>query len=581
MTSINVQPWPLWMTIFAIGAAASFTGCILGPEGGDRMDLGVDPVPAALANSAAYRDTIGAASFYDGLAPIRLRGYGLVVGLGQNGSSDCPEPVRSQVIQDMYKQHDFRSPVVGTDTITPEQLVDDIDTAVVLVEGQMPGAAVKGARFDVAVRALPGTSTKSLRGGRLYTADLRPFRPVSPQAVITGKVRARAHGPVFLNPFADDNEAATRTPSIEGIVIGGASVTQPVRVRLVLSRPSYALAKQIQDRINNHFPQYRHIAVADTPSYLKITIPPEYKEDPDHFLALLRALYLSRNPTFEATRARELALELKRPNAPHELIALCFETLGRTALPELNELYADPADHVSFHAAAAGLFLDDHLAVDAMAIHAEDPDSPFRFQAIRTLGAAKGMASATLALRRVLNDPDPRVKTAAYEALVERNDTSLRSVRLSRDNFTLDTVPCKGEPFIYAKRSDERRLALFCDSLYCTPPVFYRSPDDSITLTADKDDETITLIRVSPMGRVSPPIPGSTNVYELVRLMGNEAGMDGNKVTGLGLDYGAVVRVIYNLTRDGVIPTDFVLETPNTAELFGPQRREGRPESDL
>ena len=49
----------------------------------------------------------------------------------------------------------------------------------------------------------------------------------------------------------------------------------------------------------------------------------------------------------------------------------------------------------------------------------------------------------------------------------------------------------------------------------------------------------------------------------------------------LGLDYGAVVRALYFLCRDGCINEKFMLEQPNPAEMFGPARPQGRPESEL
>ena len=50
---------------------------------------------------------------------------------------------------------------------------------------------------------------------------------------------------------------------------------------------------------------------------------------------------------------------------------------------------------------------------------------------------------------------------------------------------------------------------------------------------------------------------------------------------GLGLDYGAVVRALYYLCQDHAINAKFILEQPNAAELFGPARPAGRPESEL
>ena len=115
------------------------------------------------------------------------------------------------------------------------------------------------------------------------------------------------------------------------------------------------------------------------------------------------------------------------------------------------------------------------------------------------------------------------------------------------------------------------------------PPVLYRAPDGSLTITADTDADQLTLLRqVVSTGSVSPPIPASPALPELIELLGSDAGvgLDG-KVLGLGLDYGAVVRALYHLGTSESMNAKFILEQPNVAELFGPARPAGRPESEL
>jgi len=546
-----------------------------------RPELG-DAQSNPLAGSAAVRDTIGALAYYDGLRPMRVRGYGVVVGLGNNGSEDCPPKIFNELVQTMSKQRRVTGRAVGVKDITPERLLRDVDTAVVMVQGEIPPAAVTGSRCDVFVMALPGTQTKSLRGGRLFTTDLRVHRDVASGASIPGRVLARAAGPLFLNPFSGD-ESATKSNPLQATILGGGIVTEDRRVRLVLMNPSHVWARRIRDRINAHFPGPEITADAVSPSFVRIRVPREYYEDEAHFLALVKSLYVSRDPRFEATRARELADELVQMSAPHALIALAFEGLGRSALPVLGNLYAHPKGYVSFHAGVAGLRLGDHIAGDAVARHAQDPASEFRFQAIRALGEAKSMAGTAIALRNLLLDEDPRVQTAAYEALAERNDTSIESTPIGGDNFILARVATSPLDFVYVKRSDSREIVLFGDDLKCTPPALYRAEDGSLTITASEGDSTMTVLRVVvPSGTTSPLIPAPFELWPLLRLLGSDAGVDlDDDVTGLGLDYAAIVRALYHLSRDGSLNAKFILQQPNAAELFGPPQPAGRPESEL
>lgn len=579
---VTQKPAALRLTTLLVVLTSSSNGCIRERENKAKLEVGVAHTDNPLAKSAAYRDTIGALTYYDGMGPMRVRGYGLVVGLGKNGSSDCPRPIYDRLVQSLYKHHRFTSSVVGVRNITPEQLIADPDTAVVLVQGEIPAAAVAGTRFDVGVMALPGTQTKSLRGGRLFTADLEVFREVGPSASISGQILALAAGPVFLNPFAE-GDAATKANPLEGIVVGGGIAVKDRRVRLVLTQPSYPKARQIQDRINAQFSGPTKVADALSPSFIQLRVPQEYHDDTGHFLSLVRSLYLTRDPAFEGARAAALAEEIIHPTAAHAPISQCFEGLGRAALPKLNELYVHSKDYVSFHAAVAGMRLGDHVACDCLAMHAAKVDGEFRYPAIRALSEARGMGAAAVALRKLLHDSDPRVQIAAYEALVKRNDPTIESVPIAGDNFVLDHIPEASSNFIYVKRTGSRRIALFGDELQCSPPVLYRAPDGCVTLNAATGEEELTILRsVVASGSMSPPITAPRSLPPLIRLLGSEAVIaSGGTVTGLGLDYGAVVRALYYLCQDRAVNAKFILEQPNAAELFGPAQLSGRPESEL
>jgi len=584
MTTTTTHSWhrrrTAWCATLLVAAIVS--GCVWTEERRDKMDLGVDPLAGALANSAAFKDTIASKAQYQGIAPLRVRGIGLVVGLGNNGSTNCPRSIYDGLVQSLYKQHAFTSTVVGTKTIAPERLIADKDTAVVLVRGEVPPAATAGDRFDISVSAWPGTETTSLRGGRLYTTDLEIFRQVSPGQSISGQVVAKAAGPLFLNPFSGE-DAPTKATELEGLVLGGGFVTEDRRVHLVLFQPSYQWARRIQDRINAFAPDAKRLAIAESPSYVRLAVPPEFRGDSGHYLALVQSLFLSRDPKFAALRAQELSREILNPTAPHARIALAFEALGRASLPVLDELYKHPKDYVGFHAAAAGLRLDDHVAGDVMIHYAEDPKSAFRFKAIRALAETKGMGQVTTTLRRLLDDEDPRVQAEAYEALIGRKDPSITSKTVGGDNFQLDVIPNDRASFIYCKRRNERRIALFGKELRIRPPVIYRSPDGSLMVTAGAGADELTVIRtVLASGSSSPPTGVPLSVPAMIELLGANADVDREgHATGMSVQYGAVVRLLYHLCQDGAIDANFVLEQPNVEELLGPTEREGRPESEL
>lgn len=558
------------------------SGCVWETQDMRRRDLGVAPRAAAKAGSAAFRDTIGELATYEGYAPMHVQGYGLVVGLGRNGSSECPPRVFERLIQQIQKRYPLTSSRVDVPSLTPEQMIRDKDTAVVLVEGYIAPAACVGARFDVMVRALPETGVRSLRGGRLFTCELEYAVAVSSQtSLASGHTLAIAAGPLFMNPFAIDEDAATRADETMAVVLGGGRVTESRRIRLVLAEPSYSAARRIEERINAKFGNQGRVADAVSPAFVQITIPPDYHDDTDHFLLLLRHLFLPVDSGFVPKRCQELAEELQRPDAPHADIALCFEAVGRSALPFLTPLYVHKKDYVAFHAAAAGLEIEDELAVDVLARLARDPDSEFRFQAIRALGRARTMRAAALPLRGLLDDADPRVRIAAYEELARREDPSIERTIVGGDNFILDVAGGSGAPLIYAKRSGQRRLAILGEGINCRPPLFYRSPDGSVVINAHEDDRQLTLVRYVPQkNSASPPVTAVPDLAPLIRLMGSDAQQFQGRVTGLGIDYTTLVHAMYTLCRDQSVNAQFILEEENLAELFGPPERQGRPESE-
>ena len=566
-------------------------GCELG-LGKITWDLGgqkksvddelVDIDPAPIADSAAFRNTIAQQAFVEGLRKMRVRGFGIVAGLNDRGSRECPRAIRDRLIGQMYKRKEFQRIGLRRARVTPERLLDDLDTAVVVVEGEIPAAATVGDHFDLSVRALPGTQTTSLAGGRLYTMQMHIYRDTAGGGAVEGKALATGAGQIFVNPFGSTPDAATKTDPREGFVLGGGTVVENRRVRLVISRPSYRRARLIAERINTRFGGSRKVANAISNSYVELAIPRRFQEDAFHFLALVRHLYLLENPVILEQRAGELVEEIREKDAPHADIALAIEGIGRTVLPRLEQLYSDPAPHARFYAAIAGLRLNDDLALDVMEQVVLDRNSPYRLTAITELGYARDLTRAAVVLRRLLDDEDPRIRVEAYEALLARHDRFIRTQEIGPNNFALDRVHSSADNVVYVRRTGEARIALIGDGLQCIPPVFYRDPSGMITINADTNDTELTLIRRTPFhDRVSPPLPTSLELGALVSMMGDDPTVtDHDHVHGLALDYATVARVLYALCQSQATNARFMMQTHSVTELFGPVNTIERPESD-
>ena len=181
------------LSILALGNCLALTAC----DGIERTDPGKATTRANAVTRQIYHLSCAAllVSKLGSLAIPRRRTrlstscgsrLWLVVGLNDTGSQDSPAQVRAHMIAEMSRLGVGQTSM-GLGHISPEKMLDSKDTAVVLVEGVIPQASTGrhdpttpldepqyGTRFDVRVSILPGSSTTSLSGGRLYTTELRP-----------------------------------------------------------------------------------------------------------------------------------------------------------------------------------------------------------------------------------------------------------------------------------------------------------------------------------------------------------------------------------------------------------------------
>ncbi len=536
-----------------------------------------------MSSSVAYTDSIAEVAYFDGMRRLRVRGYGLVAGLGDQGSEQCPPHINKRLIQELYKRPEFtrRSNI----DVTPQQLISEKDTAVVSVEGEIPAAAIAGGRFDLMVRAVPGDQTLSLEGGWLYPCELTIYRSIGGGAWIPGKKVAEASGPVFMNPFGRGEDAATRVNLREGIVIGGGTAGEDRRVRLILTVPSYQRATAIARRLNARFAdREKPIADALSPTEIRVRVPRSFQHDPRRFLAVAQHVYLPRYSGFMPQRIQELAREFVQHDAPHEDIALAWEAAGRTALPTVQGFYTHAKSACSFYSARAGLYLGDEAAVEVIASHLANPKSKFRMQAIQALSGARLSFRAAGPIRDALDDDDIRIRIAAYHGLLDRDDPSIVSIPVGDNGFMLDVVPSRGENLVYATRHEYRRIALIGDHISARPPIFYTLPNNALTVDAEPNDEYLTLIRKSKfLGVSSPRIKSDLRLQKLIALLGSEPPRASNAIiSGLGMGYSDIILLMSELCKTGGINASFMLEKPDQTFLPSLLSKPGRPEtSDL
>jgi hypothetical protein len=552
------------------------------------------PPPAAYQGPDWLRGSIGALATVDGYRPVVVSGYGLVVGLNDTGSGDCPAALRPFMLE-MISKGGFGRSDTNTKGLSPERVLASKQTAVVRIEGVIPAGATRGTTFDLLVSALPESETSSLEDGVLYTTDLRVGgldlgRPADTNL-------ARGHGPVFLNPFAEKaGEITTERPPEQriGTVLGGGVLEAEMPLQLLTNTRSFRLTRQIADRINTRFPpdasEPDPIADPKSDTVVSLRVPKRFAHNPQRLLDLASHLYLNPTLSFSQDRAHELVDLLQKPENRLQVdaIALTLEGLGsQAALPIIRDLYASPDPLVRITMLTVGAHLNDLRAVDPLLEIAALNSGAGSELAVRLLGEllAYKHENVRLArkLRELLDSNDPLVRIAAFDALSGANDESVRHFYF-QNKLELDQVTCT-KPMVYVTRAQRPRIVVFNEHLGFTKPpaspLLYTLWDNRFMLRSETDSADLAVFYHRPGAPKPKQVTIPSNVGYLGGVLAYTPNED-SKTPGFDLSYSRIVTALYQLTRDKVIDAPFLVERNDLADRI---KRIGdipieRPETD-
>jgi hypothetical protein len=400
----------------------------------------------------------------------------------------------------------------------------------------------------------------------------------------------------------------------EGRIIGGGTVTEGRPIRLIMRESDYARCNAIQKCINTRFSSGgRAMANAKNPSTIELEIPAAYLDDYEHFLELVMHLPLQTEPGRWEARAMKVGQEIEKPGANADGLSLIWEAMGAQVVNSCRQHYASRNPAASFYSARAGIRLYDDSAGDVLTRIARTTGSPFQIPAIRELGKHRKFFRSLGALRELIDDASDLVRVAAYEALVELEDT----VMIQRDTvgeFELDLVKSDRGYVIYATQAGHKRIALFGRDMRVASRVFFDMPSpfdptNSLVTMADKEVDVdangnqVDLARLTPIqraglvttkqpqlmifrsiprtGGISQPFYTDFTVRSLVRTLGNPAQRDAQRrIMGLDLTYGQVVAVLYRMCElNKCVPAKFVLQhLPGRETIYQGATTVGRPD---
>ena len=566
-----------------------------------RVNVATRDVPSAL------RGVIGSQATIVGQQPVRISGIGFVIGLNGTGGGTLNDQVAFHMEREMGIRGVGNGTFDGTPFagLSPRQLLQHKDTAVVIVYALVPPGAPDGSRFDVFVTALNATS---LEGGRLYTTDLRLGEAVAfggPQRNKLGE----ANGNIYINPFAEPGEVDSVVSRTVGRILNGGVVTKSDRIRVLLDNPSHSRARQIVSAINSRFPQRsgdrNAIAIGRDERTIEVEVPREYLDRSSEFVQLLAHVQI--NQAAPQVYARQYVNALRREPYLADSLGWALNALGEPALPFIREMYNDSELVPRLVALRTGARLGDDRAAGPLKELAVSGPESVRTDAIELLGRIDGGPTVDETLKELLAVRSLPVRIAAYEALVQRAERSryvslveyekfrdapvgLRASaeelrRVSELNlpagsiqavsrvpmygkFLLDRVPV-GDPMIYVTQQGAPRIVLFGEELSVETPSFASAWSDRLMVLAEPGDErprvyyravpgkAVRIDAVTYRKAYQGEIEGS--VTDLIDFLARQWTPD-QQIVGLGLTFSEVVGALHELYKAGSLTASFATE---------------------
>ncbi len=500
-------------------------------------------VPAAKAPPAEtdLGATIGPLGEIFYVESIRVEGYGLVGGLRGTGSSECPPDVRTYLEQYIMKQLPKAEMDVGS-------FINSLDTAVVRVEGIMP-AAVGGTkpRFDVRVTALEGTQTTSLEGGWLYETEFKPAGSFG----LAMKTLAKAEGAVYID-MIDAPAADTRS----GYVLGGGTVLDEYKINIGLRRPDYRTSALIRDRLNERFGS--ETAKAVSPGQIELKVPPEYWQQPQRYISVVRSMYLAQSPEVTEQRISNFVehLAAAADKYPSEV---ALEAIGNACIGKLTPLLESSNEEIQLRSARCMLNLGSDAGLAVLRKIASDKSSTYRLEALEAITTAAERADAAVTARNLLRDEDFNIRLSAYEQLRKLDDIAVIQEMVGR-SFYLEQIAQTQYKSIFVSRSGEPRIVLFGVPIYCRDNIFVESADGSITLNAPSGQQYVSVMRKHPRRPNLPPIQlkSSFGLGDIIRTLCEEPVKKSNQgQVGLGVSYAEVIVLLKQMCDQGVLSAEF------------------------
>ncbi len=389
-----------------------------------------------------------------GLHPIAVEAIGFVTGLKGTGSDPQPSPERSVVMREMQRR--------GIEA--PNALLASPNTSLVKVRGFLRPGIQEDDPFDLEVRVTNRSETTSLRGGRLWTAELNQLALMADNRIHRGHALAVGNGAIMVDPAPQGEDS--KVLQCRGRILGGGVARQSRPLMLVLKpeHQSVRNSARVQEVINRRFHCFDRgkkvgVAKAKTDEVIELVMHPRYFDNVDRYLRVIRSLPLRETERERSQRLVVLGKQLRDPISSSRA-ALQLEAIGRPGVEVLQKGLKSNDPEVRFYSAESLAYLDESGVAEYLAAAAAN-EPAFRVFALAALSAMEDYDSQDQ-LRNLLNSPSAETRYGAFRALTVRraSDPVVRGENMM-DKFTLHVLPTSGVPMVHVARSKRPEIVLF------------------------------------------------------------------------------------------------------------------------
>ncbi len=467
-------------------------------------------------------------------ANLKVEGFGLVGGLKNTGSSDCPPEMRNYLKQYILKRSSAKN-------IRPNNIINSRETAVVKISATLP-TTYKSQRFNLKVSAIDQSQTTSLENGWLYEADLKPAGHVA----LGVRTLATAQGPVFT---------VTETNKKTGYILGGGISLGHYKLSLSLIAPDYRSSSLIQNRINGRFGEKTANAVSA--SIIELNLPRKYRSNRKRFIAMVKSLYIIDSQPFVDQRI-DYHIDRLQIASQKYTDEVALEAIGTRCFSKLKPLLNSQDTGLRLSVARCLLNLKYDKAFDCLREIAIG-NSSYKIEALTAIEVAASRNDISNVARKVIQQDNFQAKLAASDILEKLNDTFI-SIRPITQGFYVREIMMAKNRYIHVSRSNRPVITIFGSPLTCKKDIFLQSPDLTVTINSSPDQGYVSIIQRHPTRKeVLVNLKCSYEVGDIIeRLCNLPVKNSGTKVKiGLGLSYCQVVDILRQMCEKGIVDAQF------------------------